>query len=485
MIVGVFCATGFIHMGFNIKDLGCWTLFVYLFVALFSHEAFKYFPIVFMKYIKSREKISIHNFGKTIKCVKYDNIRDVCKYRIYTFGAVNQSKAFFRSGKKCFEKEEPKDASVLCLSEFELTGYEDKDVFLHLSVLSQFSLNYRLLYPTELYYFTVLYLIPALDKPQSPISLISQVVNETGIYEMLIRLRDKYMTQDKLSSKLYSVFGIFSLKKAVEDEYELYKAISNLPIMKKIFIVADDALEEDRIAAYIPERILRMSWSKDKKVRCVYESVPGIRNIDLCFMQRVSEYRHIERSNLYEVNNIKIPWENSSIKDSHAPVRRYIVYSISILMSIVFGSLLSAIFHGYKLAFPLFVLVFLWLGTFNNAPMLASYSFCKECVCCAVPAMYQGEFTGSIKGTRVWRPCTSSYREYIYMYSYSSLMEYGFFEKDGTEYIYASKKHLTDEEFEEFKNRFILCDENTFAMVFDGGARNVIESIPGIRRVTR
>ena len=486
MLAGLFFAGGFVYMAFDIDFLGYWIIIIYLFALFGLWLGVKNISIAFMKYCVDQKSISLKNLGKVIKETKYSDVREVYKYSIYTFGAINQSKAFYRNGKKNLEKELPIEAPVFCLSEFDLAGYEDRDVFIHLGVLSQFALNFRLLYPSELYYFTVLYLIPAMEKPLSPTSLISQIVHEKDIYERLVRLREKYKTVDKLSSKAYSVFGFLPMKNAVKEECELYKAIAKLPVMQKILVVADDGLEEDRIVKHIPERVMRISWAKEKKVRCIYESTPGIRNIDLCFMQRVSEYNHIENSLFNSTSdNVRISWETLSAKNIYAPKRAYISYGALILISVITGHLLSLLFGGYELEFPLLVAVFLWLGTICNAPMLASYSFCRECVCCMVPAMYLGETRGSNRGVRSWRPCNSAFREYLYMYSYSSLVECGYFEKDGTEYIYASKKHLSDEELEEFRSRFVLCDENTFAMVFDGGVRSAIERIPGIRRSGR
>ena len=63
------------------------------------------------------------------------------------------------------------------------------------------------------------------------------------------------------------------------------------------------------------------------------------------------------------------------------------------------------------------------------------------------------------------------------MYSYKDIVECGCFTKNGTEYVYFSKKRLSDDEFDEFRRQFVLCNENICAVVFDGGVLSIASRI--------
>ena len=79
----------------------------------------------------------------------------------------------------------------------------------------------------------------------------------------------------------------------------------------------------------------------------------------------------------------------------------------------------------------------------------------------------------------MWNNFEIAYED-MYIYNYSSIVEYGTFRRFGRKYFYFSKKHLTDEEFNRFRSRLILADENTCAMLYNEKILDVAKMIKPI-----
>lgn len=399
---------------------------------------------------------------------------------------------------KIYESMEPprkSDGKDFFAANFDIEKYNDIKELLHLAHLAYYRHSYHFRTPSEFYYFAVLFLIPKVDSEPDNHSALWEIANHKEIRGQLLILKNEYEKQTSYNVKHFLSFGSLSCKHFCKEEKELYDMIYEKTIAGNIrFIYLQKGTDFRNVGHVyqIPKDILEKTEEHDYSD--VYSGYPETDFVDLSFKQKVTVYDHLKRAKAVSerkkpnviIKNIfrKFPGHAFEIRLAEIiislilsvflsypylriyryPSTMYLKHFDNIMKEFIFKDVMF-----YVLAFIVFLLV---NSVLARTKILPSAAFSKECIVYG-PSRCNSDKTDD---DRMWNNFEIAYED-MYIYNYSSIVEYGTFRRFGRKYFYFSKKHLTDEEFNRFRSRLILADENTCAMLYNEKILDVAKMI--------
>ena len=196
------------------------------------------------------------------------------------------------------ERKQPKaGGKFFFASNVDIEKYNDKPELIHLAVLSSFYMEFYTLFPTELFYFSVLFLMPKLDEKPEKNSALSEIVNDPEVRSQLMILKREYEKQKGFRIKNILSFGKLSCKRVCKEEFELYRLIRERTVagnFRCIYIHSglDFSPENDNMK--IPKDIL--AKVPEHEFNDVYSYYPESELVDLCFKQKINSYDHLRKA---------------------------------------------------------------------------------------------------------------------------------------------------------------------------------------------